>query len=218
MNSSSHHVRACALTRHVVPELAVAGVAGTHVKLVRCTSSRGRLCLVLEIPCAITERQPRDKKWNPRSESGMPLMTSGGISSGVTVANDVNGSRSGLVRYWRKVPAARSSQVSVYLLNGAGESSGVRVMRVRKREHARACPSISLEFNVCRRRPAINAHLLQVRLDRTHDEFVRQTATVLLPGSFLAQLLHVALGLVDKLQPQTQASAQSKSSNQAILG
>jgi hypothetical protein len=41
---------------------------------------------------------------------------------------------------------------------------------------------------------------------------------VLLPGSFLAQLLHVALGLVDKLQPQTQASAQSKSSNQAILG
>jgi hypothetical protein len=40
-------------------------------------------------------------------------------SSGVTIANHVHGPRSGLVRYWRKVPAARSSLVSVYLFNGA---------------------------------------------------------------------------------------------------
>ena len=122
------------------------------------------------------------------------------------------------MRYWRKVPAARSSRVSDYLFNGASESSGVIVKsaRVRIRECARACPSISLEFDVCRRRPAINAHLLQVLPYSTHDEFVRQTAIVLLPGRFLAQLLHVALGLVDKLQPQTQASAQSESSKKGI--
>ena len=79
------------------------------------------------------------------------------------------------MRYWRKVPAARSSPVSVYLFNGASESSGVIVKsaRVRVRERARACPSISLEFDVGRRRPAINAHLLQVLLYCTHDEFVR---------------------------------------------
>ena len=60
-------------------------------------------------------------------------------------------------------------------LYGTSESSGVIIKsaRVRVRESARACPSISLEFDVGRRRPAINAHLLQVLLYCTHDEFVR---------------------------------------------